>query len=112
MEGNADDRGKFVQLNNDYDDNIDDSNFLENADSRKTGREDSQYLDDFIQEAVDEPVFLQSESENSNVALKSSMNIENAAQVSEMVFPVSGGRKLTVEFFTLLLLICLLNARF
>jgi len=112
MEGNADERGNLVQLNNDYDDSIDDSNFFENADSSKTGGEDSQYLDDFIQEAVDEPVFLQSESENSNVALKSSMNIENAAQVSEMVFPVSGGRQLTVEFFTLLLLICLLNVRF
>merc|ERR1712013_578975 len=109
---NADAAGTFVQLNNDYDDSIDDSNFFENANSSKTGGEDSQYLDDFIQEAVDEPVFLQSESENSNVALKSSMNIENAAQVSEMVFPVSGGRQLTVEFFTLLLLICLLNVRF
>merc|ERR1719320_743186 len=112
MEGNADERGNLVQLNNDYDDSIDDSNFFENNDSSKTGGEDSQYLDDFIQEAVDEPVFLQSESENSNVALKSSMNIENAAQVSEMFFPVSGGRQLTVEFFTLLLLICLLNVRF
>merc|ERR1719317_1419873 len=112
MEGNADERGNLVQLNNDYDDSIDDSNFFENADSSKTGGEDSQYLDDFIQEAVDEPVFLQSESENSNVALKSSMNIENAAQVSEMLFPVSGGRQLTVEFFTLLLLICLLNVIF
>merc|ERR1712013_889573 len=112
MEGNADERGNLVQLNNDYDDSIDDSNFFENADSSKTGGEDSQYLDDFIQEAVDEPVFLQSESENSNMALKSSMNIENAAQVSEMLFPVSGGRQLTVEFFTLLLLICLLNVIF
>jgi len=46
------------------------------------------------------------------MALKSSMNIENAAQVSEMVFPVSSGRQLTVEFFSLLLLICLLNVTF
>merc|ERR1712243_176700 len=110
--GYADERGNFVQLNNGYDDSNADLNFFENADSSKTGREDSQYLDDFIQEAVDEPVFLQSEFENSNMALKSSMNIENSAQVSEMVFPVSGGRQLTVEFFTLLLLICLLNVRF
>jgi len=109
---NADNKGHFVQLTNDYAESSYDSDSFESADASKTERKDSHFLDDFKEEAVDEPVFLQSESENSNMALKSSMNIENAAQVSEMVFPVSSGRQLTVEFFSLLLLICLLNVTF
>merc|ERR1719435_576968 len=109
---NADNKGHFVQLTNDYAESSYDSDSFESADAIKTERKDSHFLDDFKVEAVDEPVFLQSEFENSNMALKSSMNIENAAQVSEMVFPVSSGRQLTVEFFSLLLLICLLNVTF
>jgi len=107
-----DDKGTFVQLTNDYEKSSYDSDTFESADATETGRKDSNLLDYFKEEAVDEPVFLQSESESSNMALKSSMNIENAAQVSEMVFPVSSGRQLTVEFFKLLLLICLLNVTF
>merc|ERR1719347_1415039 len=109
---NADNReGTFVQLSNDYDDISDASDFLDES-KRGSEEKDDYQINSFRQEAVDEPAFHKSESGNSNIALKSSMNIENAAQVSEMVFPVSGGRQLIAGFYPLILLICILNFSF
>jgi len=103
--------GTFVQLSNDYDDISDASDFLD--ESKRGSEENNDYqINSFRQEAVDEPAFQKSEFGNSHIALKSSMNIENAAQVSEMVFPVSGGRQLIAGFYPLILLICILNFSF
>merc|ERR1719347_843602 len=99
--------GTFVQLSNDYDD----SDFYD--ESKRGSEENNDYqINSFRQEAVNEPAFQKSESGNSHIALKSSMNIENAAQVSEMVFPVSSGRQLIAGFYPLILLICILNFSF
>merc|ERR1712025_1031968 len=104
---NSDNReGTFVQLSNDYDYDFFDE-------SKRGSEENNDYqMNSFRQEAVNEPAFQKSESGNSHIALKSSMNIENAAQVSEMVFPVSGGRQLIAGFYPLILLICMLNFSF
>merc|ERR1719347_1784017 len=103
--------GTFVQLSNDYDDISDASDFFD--ESKRGSEEDNDYqINSFRQEAVDEPAFQKSESGNSHIALKSSMNIENAAQVSEMVFPVSSGRQLIAGFYPLILLICILTFSF
>lgn len=109
----SEDGEHFVQLTNDYDDENYASDILNRRDESQKGSADKTYseyhMHDFKEEAVEEPIFQRSESENSRIHLKSSMNMESAAQVSDIIYPVSSGETIGVGMTIWIISISLLS---
>ena len=101
----------LVQLTNDYYDNVDASYDLERLSESNFSEKSFQdyHLQEFKQDAVEEPVFSRSESEASHMALRSGNSVAVGAQVSDMLYTVSSGRSISANLSSVLIAIVVLS---
>ena len=114
-DGSFKDEETLVQLSNDYYPNFYASYDLERSSEGDFSEKSFQdyYLQEFKEDAVEEPVFSRPESEAAHMALKSGNNVAVGAQVSDMIYTVSSARSISVNMSSLLIaFVVLLKAYF